>query len=336
MIAVRGIVNSDKVFYNKNTILEEFNPPLTMKRIVFILLTSLIYHPIVKSQSETIEIWQRNVPDSKPADNYNLIVDTSGDFWSTRHITHPTIDVFLTEKSKQPTSAVIICPGGGYWCLAYGHEGEDVAKWLNENGISAFVLKYRLPDEAIMENKAIAPLQDAQRAMRLVRQNAEKWNIAPDKIGVMGFSAGGHLASTLSTHYNDKVYEFQGNISARPDFSLLIYPVISMEEDITHLGSRNNLLGENPDGAMIEEYSNEKHVDSNTPPAFLVHSLDDNTVPVQNSINYVLSLKISGVPGELHIYQQGGHGYGLGRTDNTESNWPDACLRWLKEMSFCE
>ncbi len=305
-----------------------------MKTLLLSVLTFLIYLSTVNAQTETINIWQGNVPNSKPADNYDLIVDKTGDFWFTRQITEPTLDVYLADPGKQPTSAVIICPGGGYWCLAFGHEGGDVARWFNKNGVSAFVLKYRLPDNAIMENKTIAPLQDAQRAMRLVRRNAEKWNIAPDKIGIMGFSAGGHLASTLSTHYNDKVYTPEDATSARPDFSILAYPVISMDTSITHMGSRVLLLGENPDKSLVDKYSNEKQVNSQTPPAFLFHSTDDASVPVQNSINYLLAMKAAKVSCELHIYEHGGHGYGLGRTNDTESTWPEACLKWLDSAGF--
>jgi acetyl esterase/lipase len=167
-----------------------------------------------------------------------------------------------------------------------------------------------------------------------VRQHAKEWGILSDKIGVMGFSAGGHLASTLSTHFNEKVYDFIEPTSARPDFSLLIYPVISMDAGTTHNGSRVNLLGGNPSADRVKHFSNELQVNGKTPPAFLVHSIDDEDVPVQNSIGYALALKKHHVPCELHIYQSGGHGYGLGRSENTESSWPDACRKWLVARGF--
>ena len=214
--------------------------------------------------------------------------------------------------------------------LAIKHEGSQVAEWLNKRGITALVLKYRLPDTSIMTNKTIGPLQDAQKAIRIVRRNATEWNIDPHKIGVMGFSAGGHLASTLSTHYNEKVYNSTDTTSARPDFSILIYPVISMDKTITHMGSRINLLGRNPNPELVKLYSNELQVNKFTPPAFLVQSMDDNVVPVQNSIVYALALKKHNIPCELHLYEKGGHGYGLGRTNDTESSWPEACEKWLK------
>jgi acetyl esterase/lipase len=228
----------------------------------------------------------------------------------------------------------VICPGGGYWGIAIDHEGKQTAEWLNSIGISAFVLKYRLPDDAIMKDKSIGPLQDVQEAIRVVRRNAKEWNIDPDKIGIMGYSAGGHLASTVSTHFEEKVYDSPDTTSARPDFSILIYPVISMDSSITHWGSRINLLGEKPSAEQVKRFSNELQVSDKTPPAFLVHSLDDNAVPVQNSIYYVLSLKKYNIPCELHLYEKGGHGYGLGRSDDTESSWPEACKLWLKARGF--
>lgn len=180
-----------------------------------------------------------------------------------------------------------------------------------------------------MQDKSIGPLQDAQEAIRIARRNAKEWGLNPNKIGIMGFSAGGHLASTASTHFNDKVYEPKDTTSARPDFSILIYPVITMADN-THKGSRENLLGKTPSQDLVNSFSNELQVTKETPPAFLIHATDDNTVPAQNSINYFLALKKNGVPAELHIYEKGGHGFGLGRSNGTESTWPEACKNWLK------
>jgi acetyl esterase/lipase len=247
-----------------------------------------------------------------------------------KFVTDPKLHVYPAPVEKATGTAVIICPGGGYWGLAIAHEGEDVAKWLNSLGVTAFILHYRLPSDAIMVDKSVGPLQDTQKAIRMIRQHAKEWKIDPARIGIMGFSAGGHLASTLSTHYNEKVYESAEQISARPDFSLLIYPVVSMAEGITHAGSRANLLGENPPPDRVRHFSNEEQVDEQTPPTFLVHSIDDEVVPVQNSIDYALALQKHHVPCELHIYQSGGHGYGLGRSGNTESSWPDTCRKWLE------
>jgi acetyl esterase/lipase len=286
------------------------------------------------SQSEILDIWQGHIPGAISQADYDFIADSGGSWTYMRHITSPLLDFYPAAPGHSNGTAVIICPGGGYWALAFKHEGYEVAKWLNTLGISAFVLKYRLPDDAIMEDKTIGPLQDAQEALRLVRRHAAAWNIKPGKIGIMGFSAGGHLASTLSAHFNEKVYESPDTTSARPDFSILIYPVISMDSTITHKGSRNFLLGDDPSEELVNHFSNELQVTDRTPPAFLVHSLDDGTVPVQNSINYALEMKNNGIPCELHIYESGGHGYGLGRTSNTESTWPEACKVWLKTRGF--
>jgi len=185
-----------------------------------------------------------------------------------------------------------------------------------------------------MKDKSVGPLQDAQEAIRIIRRNAKNWNIDPDKVGVIGFSAGGHLASTLSTHYAEKVYELKDTISARPDFSLLIYPVITMDSSFTHAGSRRNLIGLNPSEKEIIRFSNEKQVNEKTPPAFMVHSADDKTVPVKNSMVYYEALVKFGIPSELHVFQKGGHGYGMAGGKDTQSSWPDLCINWLKASGF--
>jgi len=285
-------------------------------------------------QSKVINLWIGKVPGSIYNDKFNQIVDSADNWTKMRFVTNPSLDMYPAPAEKANGTTVIICPGGGYWGLAIGHEGAQVAKWLNGLGITAFVLKYRLPDDSIMENKSIGPMQDGQQALRIVRSHAKEWGINPDKIGIMGFSAGGHLASTLSTHFNEKVYEPGDSTSARPDFSLLIYPVISMDSSITHWGSRVNLLGGTPTPELVKHFSNELQVNEQTPPAFLALSIDDNAVPVQNSISYALALKKYNIPCELHLYQSGGHGYGLGRSANTESTWPDACRKWLETRGF--
>jgi acetyl esterase/lipase len=286
------------------------------------------------AQQKVIELWPEGIPGSINNPSYKAEIDSSQGWTFEKNISNPTIDFYPAPADKSNGTAVIICPGGGYSVLAIKHEGSQVAEWFNSFGITAFVLKYRLPDTAIMVNKTIGPLQDAQKAIRIVRRNAKEWNIDPYKIGIMGFSAGGHLASTLSTHYNQKVYELVDSISARPDFSILIYPVISMDTTITHMGSRINLLGKNPSPDLVKLYSNELQVNDSTPPAFLVQSMDDNVVPVRNSIDYALALKEHNIQCELHLYEKGGHGYGLGRTNDTESSWPEACKMWLKMRGF--
>lgn len=284
-------------------------------------------------QSKVIDLWGGKVPGSIPNSTYEEMVDSA--YWiKLRFVTNPSLQVYPSPADKNTGAAVVVCPGGGYYGISFINEGVKVAEWLNSLGISAFVLHYRLPDDAIMENKSIAPLQDGQEAIRMVRRNANEWGIDPDKIGIMGFSAGGHLASTVSTHYDEKVYTLIDSTSARPDFSLLIYPVISMDSTITHAGSRENLLGKEPSPERVGHFSNALQVTGNTPPAFMVHSMDDGTVPVENSIEYALALKKNKVPCELHIYERGGHGYGLGRSNNTESSWTQACEKWLEAKGF--
>jgi acetyl esterase/lipase len=281
------------------------------------------------AQNQTISLWPDEIPNAKIATNYNEIkVFKDSIFYSTSNVTLPTISVFLPKEVKSNGTSIVICPGGGYSHLAVDKEGFKVAKWLNTLGITAFVLKYRLPNDLIMKNKIVGPLQDAQEAIRYVRRNAKKWNLNSEKIGIMGFSAGGHLASTLSTHYIDKVYDVTDKVSAKPNFSILIYPVISMNSKITHKGSRNNLLGEKPTNALIEKYSNELQVNSNTPKTFLIHATDDKVVPVENSINYYLALKNNQVSAELHLFEKGGHGFGLG-VEETSKSWTTLLQNWF-------
>ena len=300
---------------------------MSIRFIIAIIATSFFISLTAKAQINTIKIWQGDIPGAITNPAYTEVI---GKGQRILRVTDPTLEVFMPTKEKANGTAIIICPGGGYALLAFDHEGYKVANWLTELGITAFILKYRLPSDIIMEDKSIGPLQDAQKAMRIVRRDAKKWNIKPNKIGIMGFSAGGHLASTLSTHYNDNVYTPVDTISAHPDFSILVYPVVSMNPKITHKGSKNNLLGENPNEEMLKRFSNELMVNENTPPAFLVHAADDKAVPVENSINYFLALKKNNIPAELHIYEKGGHGFGLIPSKNTESSWTKACELWLR------
>lgn len=252
-----------------------------------------------------------------------------------RTVQTPDISVFLPSKKTATGEAVIICPGGGYWILAYDWEGEDIAKYWNSKGVAAIVLKYRLPTSKSQIEPHKSPLMDAQRAMRLVRYHAKDWNIDPGKIGIMGFSAGGHLASTLSTHFDNgdpDATDPVERISCRPDFSMLIYPVISFTADFQHSGSHKALLGEDPDPALSRYYSNELQVSENTPPAILIHSSDDKGVPVDNSIVYYKALQERGITAEMHIYPYGGHGYGLAVGRGYLSTWPERCNTWLKNL----
>lgn len=241
----------------------------------------------------------------------------------------PSITIRLADSAKANGTAVIVCPGGGYGNLAMDHEGAQVAAWLNNLGVSAFILKYRLGP--IYHHPA--PLQDAQRAIRTVRSRAKEFAIDPNRIGIWGFSAGGHLASTTGTHFDDgqsSASDPVERLSSRPDFMILAYPVISLTTEYVHKGSRKNLLGDPYDPALAEQLSNEKQVTSRTPPTFLFHTDDDAGVPVENSVLFFLALKKAKVPAEMHIYQKGKHGVGLAQSDPILSTWPDRLKDWLQ------
>ena len=302
---------------------------IIMKRIFILAILLLSITIMATAQIKTISLWHDSIPGEKKTSEFKESTEKWGDVLGIVKVTNPTITVYFPENMKTNSTAVVICPGGGYAGLAIDFEGTEIAKWLNSLGMVGIVLKYRLPSDVIMKNKSIGPLQDVQEAIRIVRRNSKAWKIDSSKIGVMGFSAGGHLASSASTQFNCNTYN-SDSTSPRPDFSLLIYPVISMRKDITHMGSRENLLGKNPDERMIAQFSNDEQVTPDTPPAFLVHATNDNAVPVENSIRYLLALKKNNVACELHIYETGGHGFSIAYAKNTEASWPKACEIWLK------
>jgi acetyl esterase/lipase len=243
----------------------------------------------------------------------------------------PGVYVYLPRDDRANGAAVVICPGGGYGGLAMSYEGHDVARWLNSLGVAGIVLKYR---HAPKYQHPI-PLGDAQRAIRQVRMHAksQKWNLQPDRIGILGFSAGGHLASTAGTHFdlgNPAASDATDAQSCRPDFMILIYPVITMTDPYTHKGSRHNLLGANPDAKLVDELSNEKQVTAKTPPTFLAHTTEDSAVPPQNSVLFYEALVRHNVPAELHIYEKGPHGLGMDRQPKLPfSSWPQRCAAWM-------
>jgi len=249
-------------------------------------------------------------------------------------VTDPTLEVFLPEASQATGAAVVICPGGGYARLAYDHEGQQVAQWFQSRGIAGIVLKYRLPSDEIMSSRREGPLQDVQEAIRTVRRKAGEWHLDSSKIGVMGFSAGGHLAGTATTLYSRPVYTPTDSVSARPDFSILIYGVLSMQSEITHKGSHDNLIGAGADKNTEDSFSNELQVDEKTPPCFLVHAADDRTVPIANSLRFHAAMLKHKVPGELHVYAKGGHGFGLGVLPQSPGQWPTALEAWLKSLGM--
>lgn len=314
-----------------------------MKRILFVLI---LFAHTVFGQKE-ISLYTGIVPNSiKPT----VAIDTS----VTRNVGNnkidilhgvvtPTLTLYLPDPAKATGTAVIICPGGGYSILAISHEGHNMAKKFNEAGIAAFVLKYRLPRKELMPDKRIGSLQDAQRAIQLVRENAKQWNINPNKIGILGSSAGGHLASTAGTHFEKTYIDNPNNISLRPDFMILNYPVISFSDSLTHQGSRLNLIGDAAvavkgskkfqELGMSKEdvvlFSNELQVTPKTPPTFITAPLTDNVVPVGNTFAFVAALQQNKVPVETFIYESGPHGFGM-YNPTAKEQWIDACLRWVK------
>jgi len=293
-------------------------------RTIIALLTIGWAFAISTQAQEIIKLYGDKIPNSKPSNRQEVF---SGGMY--RGVTEPTLEVYLPEKDKNTGTAVVICPGGGYSVVVYQGEGIGTAKELAKQGFAAFVLKYRLPDDSLQLDKKIAPLQDAQQAIKYVRENAATWGIDTSKIGIMGFSAGGHLASTLATHFSKSLIENSNNTNLRPNFQILVYPVISMCDSLTHKDSRTKLLGQNPSQEAIELFSGEKQVNKNTPPAYLTHAADDKLVDVDNSVLYFEKLRHNNVPVELHVYQKGGHGFIF-----RQPGWIEPLLRWMKESKF--
>jgi acetyl esterase/lipase len=250
----------------------------------------------------------------------------------------PTVAIYLPPKQARTGTAVVICPGGGYGFLAMDHEGHQIAQWLNSLGVAGIILKYRHRNSGAGYGHPAA-LQDAQRAIRMVRSAAKKWDIDPNRIGILGFSAGGHLASSAGTHFQKRYYDAtdsMDSVSCRPDFMVLVYPVISFTKWCAHTGSRRNLLGKDPDKILVESLSNEQQVTAETPPTFLVHANDDKGVPPENSIYFYLALRKAKVSTEMHIYEKGGHGFGLGQDSGAVSSWPVRCADWMRGMGLLE
>ena len=298
-----------------------------MKTTFCILLLLLACASIGHAQ----KIWPLydKVPGAKPDASVIEKSDTAKGRIRTSLVTQPTLTMFFPAKDKANGTAVVICPGGGYSYLVMNQEGTEVAEAFVKRGVAAFVLKYRLPNDKLMNDKSIGPLQDAQQALKTIREHAAEWSIDTAKVGIMGFSAGGHVASSASTHFQDKLIENGNGTSLRPSFSILIYPVISFSDSLAHKGSRKGLLGENPSAARKDFYSGEKQVTTNTPPAFLVHAGDDKVVAVGNSIAYYESLLRNNVKAELLLYPTGGHGFGLHNATITD-NWLERCFNWME------
>jgi acetyl esterase/lipase len=286
---------------------------------------ALMFITICSSKAqEIINLYPGKIPNSKATG----IKESFGN-GMFRGVTTPTLEIYLPEKDKASGAAVVICPGGGYSVVVYQGEGISTAKEFSSNGVAAFVLKYRLPDDSTMTDKKIGPLQDAQQAIKVVRENAAKWGIDTNKIGIMGFSAGGHLASTEATHFKEAFIDNNEKTSLRPDFQILVYPVISMQDGLTHADSKTKLLGKNPTKAVVDQFSNELQVDTASPPAYITHAADDNLVDVDNSIGYFEKLRHNKVPAEMHIYPKGGHGFIF-----KHKGWMEPLIQWMKNSKW--
>lgn len=299
-----------------------------LRPLFLFMLSSLLPFSTLLGQME-FPLYIGNIPYAIPVENKEEIETRPEGIRFFRKTSIPTLTVFKPESANG--QAVLILPGGGYSGTAFDHEGIDVAKFLNKNGITAVILRYRIPNDKYCTQKHLAPLRDALEGIRYVRRKAKEWNVKENRIGVMGFSAGGHLAATTSTLYDKNVVDIpKDSISGRPDFSILIYPVITFSDPFLHGGSKRNLLGENPDSSLISLFSPEKQIVRNTPPAFLVHAADDKTVHVQNSILYYQASISQGLKVEMHLYPEGGHGFGL-KNKTTNDYWPDRLINWLSK-----
>ncbi len=296
-----------------------------------LMFLSFIFLGLVAGAQSFISLW----PDGKkPNFNGHAVTDTlyNDRIW---RVGTPGMYSFLVPKQENKGTAVLICPGGGYERLSHLYNGFNLAHWFNANGINAFVLIYRLPHQQDLINRELAPLQDAQRAMRIIRANAAAWGIDSSKVGIMGTSAGGHVASTLGTHPEDvaSVHDSLDQLPFRPDFMILLSPVITMGP-LTHAGSRKNFLGPDTTQAMITKYSNELQVSAYTPPTFMVHAVNDRTVKVQNSLMFYNALIASGINASLHTFPQGGHSIRPDDNPGSTDLWMELLERWLKEMGF--
>lgn len=284
------------------------------------------------SAQTTIPLYEGEVPNSISSPNEEKWVDRpGGDQWVT-NVSIPTLTLYPVENRTEKTPAVVICPGGGYAGLSMSKEGFKVAQELNKHGIAAFVLKYRMPSDKTMKDRSIGPLQDAQQAIVLVKENAEKWGVDTAFVGIMGFSAGGHLAALTSNQFALPKIDTKG-FDVRPDFSILVYPVISMEDNLTHEGSKSNLIGKDAISETVNCFSSEKNVTSKTPPAFLVQAQDDGAVNVKNSVYYYEALIDNKVPSELLLYPKGGHGFGM-YNKTTKDLWLEHAIQWMQDYIF--
>lgn len=297
--------------------------PIPRALLVSLGLGLSVLSSLTAAEHQVIAIWPEGVPDQHPDPTPDR--EENERVWD---VDVPTLTVFRASAEKAVGTAVIVCPGGGYARLSAVKEGSEIAEWFNTLGVTAFVLRYRLGDYGHPQ-----PLRDALRAIRTVRAHADDYGVKTDRIGIMGFSAGGHLAASAATLFDTpegRTGAALDDVSARPDFSILMYPVITMQDQFTHGGSRRNLLGENPSAKLVDHMSTELQITANTPPTFIFHTQEDRTVPVENSLMYYAALRAAGVPGELHVYEKGPHGVGMRPPHAAALAWPAACATWLR------
>lgn len=302
-----------------------------IKSLNWICIVVLLMVSIHLEAQQIIDLYPVSIPNSKSYQMNEIVKEENGQILWYRKVSKPTLTLYHPKKEIATGAAVIICPGGGYSGESYLKEGTLIAEAFARKGIAAFILKYRLPSDSIMIDKSIGPLQDAQQAIKTVRQHASDWNLDASKIGIIGFSAGGHLASTAGTHFNKSYIPNVENISLKPNFMMLVYPVISMKDEITHLGSRQNLLGKNPSKEQVMLFSNELHVSTNTPPTWITHAGDDNVVTVENSIRFYQNLIRNKVPAEMHLYPKGNHGFVLSLPTD---EWMQPLFDWMRKSGF--
>jgi len=304
-----------------------------MKRLTSLTL-SLLFTFMMQAQTDSIFLYPDGVPGLKTTDITESIPYNKDGLLRWRDVVNPCVFPFIPKGANEKTPAVVICPGGGYGSISIEKEGFNVARWFNEHDIAAFVLKYRLPNDQAFEDKKIVPLQDVQQSFKYIIDNAERYNIDSKRIGVAGFSAGGHLAASASVLYKTPLVDIKSKF-LHPAFSILIYPVITFTDELTHKGTRNNLIGPDWTEAEVLYYSCEKQVDEKTPPTFLLHAKDDKTVPYQNCLMYKKALDANGVLNTMVLVETGGHGFGIlpGKKTNV---WLNDLELWLKEMHLVD
>ncbi len=303
-----------------------------MLREVSLFICYLLMVLNVEAQVDSVFLYPDGVPGLKDTTNREFKTQNNDGLLRVAKVIQPCIYPFIPANSTDKTPAVVICPGGGYWIVSMESEGFNVARWLQAHGVAAFVLKYRLPDASVFDDKSIVPLQDVQQTYKYLHENAKKYNIDKNNIGIMGFSAGGHLAASASVLYKESLVAVKPRV-LRPAFSILIYPVITFGDKYTHKGTRKNLIGPEWSSAVQDHYSCEKQVDGDTPPAFLLCAKDDGAEPYQNSELYKAALDVHQVENHIVFFDAGGHGFGLqpGRKTNV---WIDEAWKWMQEMNI--